>query len=372
MRQKVVYIISFLEKSLPMEWVVMNLDRTRYDLSFIMIGKENTPFIRFLEAQHVPCTVVPYNAKKDLLSGFFRILRLLRRLRPEVVHVHLFYAGMIGIPAAWMAGVRRRIYTRHYSTYHHDFYPKGVYIDRFINFLSTKVVAISPVVEKVLVAREHVPPAKVLRIPHGFDFSYFTRQPAEAEAARTRYHIPADAYPVVGVISRYIKLKGIQYIIEAFAALRKQYPKAHLVLGNAQGDYKPVLAKQLAGLPAETYTEILFEENVRALYAMFDVFVHVPITPEGEAFGQIYVEALAMKVPSVFTLSGIAREFVEDRVHARVVPYENADAIREATVDLLEDAGLRATLATRGYEAVVNEFGMPQMIRRLDAAYCED
>jgi glycosyltransferase involved in cell wall biosynthesis len=334
-----------------------------------MVGRDNTPFTHFLQQQNVPYDVVPYNSKADLLPTFYKIFRILRRTRPHVVHVHLFYAGIIALPAAWLAGVRSRIYTRHYSSYHHDYFKKGVVLDKIINFLSTRLVSISQVVEDVLVTREHVAPEKITRIPHGFDFSYFVRRPEEIEAVRIKHGVPAGQHPVIGVISRYTHPKGIQYTIEAFATLRHHYPQAHLVLSNASGDYKAVLSAKLQALPPGSYTEILFEENVRALYALFDVFVHVPITPDGEAFGQIYVEALAMRVPSVFTLSGIAREFVEDGVNARVVPYQDAAAIAHAIQDLLQQATLRERVTAQGYADVTQRFGMPVMIERLDAAY---
>jgi len=369
MKKKLVYILSFVEKSLPVEWVIKNLDHTKYDLSFIMMGRDNTPFTQFLQQQNVPYDVVPYDGKADLLPTFYKIFRILRRTKPHVVHVHLFYAGIIALPAAWLAGVRSRIYTRHYSSYHHDYFKKAVVLDRIINFFSTRLVAISQVVENVLVTREHVAPGKITRIPHGFDFSYFVRRPEEIEAVRIKHGIPAGQHPVIGVISRYTHLKGIQYTIEAFAAVRQLYPQAHMVLSNASGDYKDVLSAKLHTLPPGSFTEILFEEDVRALYALFDVFVHVPIAPDCEAFGQTYVEALAMRVPSVFTLSGIAREFVEDGVNARVVPYHDAAAIAHAIQELLQNVMLRERVTTQGYEAVIQRFGMPVMIERLDAAY---
>jgi glycosyltransferase involved in cell wall biosynthesis len=76
-----------------------------------------------------------------------------------------------------------------------------------------------------------------------------------------------------------------------------------------------------------------------------------------------------MRVPSVFTLSGIAREFVEDGVNARVVPYQDAAAIAHAIQDLLQQATLRERVTAQGYADVTQRFGMPAMIERLDAAY---
>lgn len=369
MSTRVTYILSFVEKSLPFEWVVESIDRKSYDLSFILLGQDNTPMTSFLASHGIPYHVVPYRGKRDLLSAIFRIFVWLKRLRSQVVHAHLFYAGITAMPAAWLAGVRTRIYTRHYSTFHHDYFKSAVRWDRCINRLATRIVAISPVVENVLVTREQVEPTKIARVQHGFDFRYFIRNEEEVQTLRTKHRIPEGRHPCIGVISRYTHLKGIQYTIEAFQGVLKQYPHAHLVLANAQGDYKATLTARLQQLPTGSYTEIAFEENVRALYGLFDVFVHVPISPESEAFGQTYVEALAMHVPSVFTRSGIANEFLEDGVNACEVAYRDAAMIERAITNILKNSVLRETIIAGGYHAVTTRFGMAPMMVRLYALY---
>ena len=69
----------------------------------------------------------------------------------------------------------------------------------------------------------------------------------------------------------------------------------------------------------DRYTEIVYETDMPALYKTFDVFVHVPVEPHFESFGQVYVEAMASGIPSVFTLAGAATEFVRDGENALVV-----------------------------------------------------
>ena len=63
-------------------------------------------------------------------------------------------------------------------------------------------------------------------------------------------------------------------------------------------------------LPQNSYCVIPFEKDLFSLYQLFDVYVHTPINPTLEAFGQTYVEALAAGIPSVFTMSGVAPQFV--------------------------------------------------------------
>jgi glycosyltransferase involved in cell wall biosynthesis len=181
-------------------------------------------------------------------------------------------------------------------------------------------------------------------------------------------YLPQSAGPVIGVISRYVEWKGIQYVIPAFKKILQAYPYAHLVLANAKGSYENSIKEMLKEIPQGNYTEIGFEEDLFTLYKLFDVFVHVPVNADIEAFGQTYVEALASGVPCVFTLSGVAKEFIIDRINALVVPYKNSDAIYEAIAELLENELLRNTLVSNGQKSV-EPFALNIFINKLEELY---
>ena len=91
------------------------------------------------------------------------------------------------------------------------------------------------------------------------------------------------------------------------------------------------------------------------------MFVHVPVDRKLEAYGMIYVEALAAGVPSIVTLSGIAAEFIEADRQAVVVPYRDSGAIYEALERLLADEELRRSLAREGSMAV-ERFGLERFV----------
>src|SRR5204863_3109374 len=115
-----------------------------------------------------------------------------------------------------LAGVEKRIYSRHHGSYHHEYFPTAIKYDRFINFLSTDIVAISENVKNILIGYEGVPEEKIHLIHHGFDLDSFRNVSEEKIELMKQKYLPESAYPVVGVISRYIEWKGIQFIIPAF------------------------------------------------------------------------------------------------------------------------------------------------------------
>jgi glycosyltransferase involved in cell wall biosynthesis len=366
---KVSYILFQINKALAFEWVIEHIDKSRFELSFISIAADkNSAMELFCKIHGIEFHLIDYKSKSDLPEAVFTVFRILRKIKPNAVHCHIFEANIIGLTAARLAGIQKRIFTRHHSTFHHTTSPKGVKYDRYCNRLATHIIAISHNVKEILITKENVPSSKIYLIHHGFDLPIFNSVSEKRLQNVTDKYNPKHKLPVIGVVSRYTKWKGIIYIIEAFHKVLKNYPDALLILANAKGEDEEIRnAIQL--LPEGSYKEIEFEQDNAALYKLFDVFVHVPIDPEIEAFGQTYVEALAVGIPSVFTLSGIAREFIKDRENALVVDFKNSDQVYDAVSLLLTDKQLAEKLAIQGKQDIEQLFSLPLMIKKLEEIY---
>jgi glycosyltransferase involved in cell wall biosynthesis len=366
---KVVYIISDIDKALAFEWIAQELDHPKFELNFILLNPGSSVLESFLRQKKIPVTTITCRGKKDWLSAVIKTVRVLKQQRPDVVHCHLLQANIIGLFAAKLAGIKKRIYTRHHSSYHHVYYKKGVLWDKWSNHMATHVVAISGMVKEILTGWEKVPLKKIVLIPHGFRLEEFENvEQVRVEQIKAKYQVQ-NFSPVIGVISRFTKLKGVQYIIPAFKQLLSSFPDAVLLLLGVDGDYKKEIGRRLESLPEKNIRLVSFEKDVAAAYHAMDIFVHVPIDEHSEAFGQIYVEALAAGVPSIFTLSGIAPDFIVDEKNALAVPFKNSEAIYEAMMRILQDENLRNRLKQEAYFSVEEKFALSRMIHRLEKLY---
>lgn len=371
MKQKqIVYIVSRVHKSLAFEWIVAGL-KNDYKLTFILLNATSSSLEDFLIDQPVKVRRFSYRGKRDFLWTFFKTFFFLLFNRPHAVHAHLFDAQLIGLKAAWFAGIQKRIYTRHNSNYHHVYHPNGVRFDHWSNRMATHIVSISQATDITLHQLENVSGSKIVKIPHGFDLNSFAQVPiVRVNSIKTKWKIPENR-PIVGVIARHIEWKGIQFIVPAFKKFLEKYPNACLVLANASGPYHETILKLLSDIPKDHIVLIPFEEDVIALYSVFDLYVHVPIDPICEAFGQTYVEALAAGIPSIFTLSGIASEFVVHERNAMVVEFKNDDEIYQSMNRVWEDKELREYLVKNGKQDVVLQFGIDRMLTSLKDLYDE-
>lgn len=369
MKTKVTYIISQINKAVSFEWKAELMNKQKIELSFILLNACDSELERYLVKNGFDVKQITYNNKFDMPMAFVRSVIFLLKKRPQIVHSHLFEGTLIGLSAAWICRIKKRIYTRHHSSYHHDYFPKFVKYDKFCNNLSTKIIAPTNIVREVLEKKEFVTIEKIQLIHHGFKLESFNNTSNQEIINLKNKYSTNEFYPVIGVISRYTDWKGVQYIIPAFKKLLQEYPDAKLVLANANGDYTIMIKKLLKEIPDKNYIEIDFENNLFALYKLFDVFVHVPFDKNSEAFGQVYVEALASGIPSVFTLSGIANDFIKQKHNALVVDYKNSENIYSSIKEIITNKSLALKMIVNGKKDVEKLFPISKMISDLETLY---
>ena len=235
---KITYIISDINKALAFEWVAQYFDKNKFQLSFILLNPGNSQLEYFLQKQGIEVHQVTCRGKIDWLRATWQTQKLLKKINPDAVHCHLLQANIIGLTAARLVGIKKRIYTRHHSSLHHVYHKKGVFWDKLCNYLATDIIAITKKVAEILIDWEKVKKEKVNIIPHGFDLTLFEKQDEEVlNSLKLKYNLESK-YPVIGVIARFTEWKGVQYIIPAFKKLLVDYPDALLLLFNANGDYK--------------------------------------------------------------------------------------------------------------------------------------
>ncbi len=368
MRRKVTYIISDVDRALAFEWIAGQLDTRRFELSFVLIRPGSSELQRYLENHRIPVLLIESGGKKDWPAAWWKLYRYLRVNQPDIVHCHLLQACILGLTAAWFAGIRQRIYTRHHSSLHHVYFPKGVWWDKLFNRVATKIIAISKPVKEILVEWEKAPEEKVVLIPHGFKLEAYSDPESATLSLLKALYNPEGKSPVIGVVSRFTEWKGVQYIIPAFRRILDRYPDALLLLFNAEGDYSKEINKVLDRLPEGSYKTIKFEKEMAAAWHLFDVFVHTPIDYHSEAFGQIYIEAMAAGIPMVATRSGIGVDILKHEFNALVVPYQDPDAIEQAMLQLLDSQALRDQMIANG-RVTARQFELNFMMQRLEKLY---
>ncbi len=368
MSKKVTYIISDIDRALAFEWIATHVDLQRISLSFILLNPKDSALSRFLLDRKIPVQTIQCRGKKDWISAFLKLYVTLNKSKPDIIHCHLQQACVLGLFTAKLAGIKTRIYTRHHSSLHHVYFPKGVYWDKWFNKIATRIIAISQPVKNILTEWENVSEEKIVLIPHGFLFETFKKVDNSAIVTLKQKYELANAQPIVGVISRFTEWKGVQFIIPAFQKLLTDFPNAVLMLFNANGDYEKEIKALLAKLPEKRFRTISFDPMIASAYHLFNIFVHTPIDEHSEAFGQVYIEAMVAGVPMIATKSGIANDILVHQHNAWVVDYKNSDSIYCGMKEVLTNNTLRQQLIDNG-KITAEDYSLDKMIEALTKLY---
>ena len=162
-------------------------------------------------------------------------------------------------------------------------------------------------------------------------------------------------------------LKGLRFLIEAMAMIRKKRDVHLMVIGTSKKD--GVIDKLVKSLNAHDYITFTgrIEDSEFAHYYARTTMAVVPSIYEG--FGLPAGEAMACKVPVISTTGGALPEVVGDA--GVLVPPGDAKALEAAIIDLLDNPGKRALLAEAGYDRARKNFTWLNTAKQVIEVYRE-
>src|SRR5437764_13002177 len=114
-RLRLVYVV-WLETRWPlMESVCRGTDRSRFELSFVLLNRARPPLAPVLDELDIPWTHVPFRGRSDVPRAARVIWRHCREVNPDIIHTHFMNACLAGLTAAALRRVPVRIHTRHHA-----------------------------------------------------------------------------------------------------------------------------------------------------------------------------------------------------------------------------------------------------------------
>ena len=212
--------------------------------------------------------------------------------------------------------------------------------------------------------------ARMAQVPPGVDEKTFH---PDSGGAEVRQRLGLTSRPVVVCVSRLVPRKGQDTLIRALPTVLARVPDAVLLIVG-DGPYRADLEKLAAatGVSASVrFTGAVPWAELPAHYGAGDVYAMPCRTRRGgldvEGLGIVYLEASATGLPVVAGDSGGAPDAVLEGETGYVVGGRDPGALAERLVVLLEDAGLRERLGTRGREWVEQNWRWDLLAGRLAA-----
>lgn len=289
----------------------------------------------YIELRHVRRPISPLH---DLL-GLVELIRLCRRVRPQIVHANSSKAGILGRLAAWVARVPSRIFTAHgwaFAAYTGRTSTAYLWADRLLRPLTTATICVAENERRIGVAARTCEAARTVVIHNAVDV---------AAAPRAS---PGTGEPVVVSVGRLKYPKDTRTLLDAAARVDGEWRLDLVGEGPDRAELEP-------GAPADV--RFLGERHdVQELLAGASVFV---LSSRSEGFPISVLEAMAAGLPVIASDVGGVAEQVEHDVTGLLVPRGDADALAAALQRLIDDPELRRRMGEAGRARATRLFDLP-------------
>lgn len=306
-------------------------------------------------AIHCP---LPMRGDGDL-PLILRLLRLIRQLEPDLVHLHSRGgAEVLGGIAARLAGVPA-VYSRRVD------HPEARWQVALKYRLYDRVVAISQAIADVLRAGG-LSEDRLRVVRSAVDATAYARR-CQREEMLARLDLPDNSL-LIGIVAQMIERKGHQYLIRALPELIASHPRLRLCCFG-QGPLEAPLRAWVAEVGLEQRVRFYgYREDLPELLPCLDLLVH-PALAEG--LGIALLQAASAGVAVVASAVGGIPEAVKHGRTGLLVPPGDIPALRAAIDDLLSHPGRRRALGAAGQALIDREYSLDAMVRGNLAVYRE-
>lgn len=357
------------------------LHRQRFQTQLVT-GTEGTTegTMRYLaEERNVPLTEVQEMGReiswKDDLIALRKLIALMRREKPDIVHTHTAKAGALGRAAAIIAlwGRKKRLYhTFHGHVFHSYFGPIKtrifILIEQILALFTNRILAVSPNTRNDLIAYKIAPPEKIIVVPLGLDLDPFAKCKSKQGELRKSLNLPEKNVLLIGLVARLVPVKGIHIFLQAIHCLQATHPDIHVVLVG-DGELRSDLECQTKQLELTDKVHFLgYRKDLPTIYADLDMVV---LSSLNEGTPVSIIEAMASGCIVVSTDVGGVSSLIRDNETGFLVPPKDPKALAKGIATAIEQRSLWKQMTKTAQEETLQRFHITRLVSDIERLYSE-
>lgn len=315
------------------------------DPRWLPVFLEDGPLVHHFRALGVEARVVDAGRLRNVRQfarAIHAIASIAKREQADLlfgwmVKAHLYEslaAKVVGVPSAW---------------YQHSFPSRGSWLERAAAALPTD--AILACSDAVADAQRRLSPAtRIVVVRPGIDLARFEREshPPPLEARRL-LGLPSKG-PLIGIVGRLQRWKGIHVLIGAMPLVIERFPDAQCVVVGGEHelepDYHSFLEREICALGLSNQVHLVgYQADVPIWMQAFDIVVHAS---NNEPLGLVILEAMALGKPVIAADTPGPREIITNDVEGLLTSYGDSRELAEAISKYLSDREYAERVGARG------------------------
>ena len=344
------------------------LDPTRFDLEFACLRRWG-PFVQELVDRGIPLSEYRVTTFRSVqaFAQQARLLRHIARRRIQIVHAYSFYGNVFAVPPARLVAPVVIASIRDCAPYLTAMQKR---VQRYACQLADCVLVNAEAVKDWLIG-EGYDRSKIVVIRNGVDLTQFSGVP-DPHGVRRELGLPPGT-PLVAVVSRLTRLKGLEHLLEAAAILKRSHPDARFLIIGETAPSDTAYLEALKRLAAEhgVTDRVMFtgiRSDVPAMLSGIDVSVMPSLN---EALSNVLLESMAAGAPTVATRVGGTPEALVDDVTGLLVAPGDSRALAAAIARLLDDRSLATRLGQAARQVITDRFSVDRRVTSTEQLYLE-
>jgi glycosyltransferase involved in cell wall biosynthesis len=301
------------------------------------------------------------------VSTFWKLARLIRGQRADLIHLHGAAGAFWGTLAAALGGIRVPIVRTAHRPYLPALLP-DLYRRLYPYLLkrARRVICVSESVRKSYAMRFPDLGPRIVTIPNGIRTAEFENLPTKSEC-RSRFGLPESGV-IIGTIGRLVPVKNHALLIDMLPRLREDVPGSHIaILG--EGELEQSLRARIDELGLHESVSIIGPtSDVPLFLGSLDLFV---LSSDSEGLPLTILEAQAAGLSVVATSVGGIPEVITDGENGYTVPPGSSTQLLTRTSQLLHDPEEADLMGDRGRKKVRELYGAQNMVDGVESVYDE-
>lgn len=345
-----------------------NIDNSRFELELIC-----PPYsIMREEVERLGFKVYVVDMKREInlindYKSYVQIKKLLKEIKPDIIHTHSSKAGVIGRLASYNSGIPN-IYNSHGWSFSMNVSESKKRFYAFIEKICAKycnyIVNISEEEQKLALKYNICSENKMKVIFNGIDINKYNID-FDRNKILNKLNIPKDSY-IVGMVGRLTKQKSPETFIEIALWLKDRIKNSHFILVG-DGELRDDLEEMIAKLNIKDKVTITgWTNEVNKLISIFDIGI---LTSKWEGFGLVLAEYMAARKPIVATNIGGIPNVIQDKYNGELVDTNDINAFCDSIIKIKNNDGLRKTYIENGYRVVSENFTIDRVVQEHEKLY---
>ncbi|MYN13577.1 glycosyltransferase [Pusillimonas sp. TS35] len=327
-----------------------------------------------LERAGIPVTCLGMPRGRLTVHGLMRLVRTLRRVKPDVVQTWLYHADLIGGTAARLTSAPAVVWGIRHANFDIDSNARrSLLVIRLCSLLSRIVpdrIACCSEKARALHVSIGYPDTRISVIPNGYVLDTLAPCPEAGARLRAELSLPADR-PLLGMVARFDPQKDHGNLLAALGQLRERGVDFSCLLAGAEMTANNAALARMADTAGISDRLMLLGPRSDVPDLMNALDIHV-LSSRGEAFPNVLAEAMACGTPCVSTDVGDAALIIGDTgwLAPRRDATSLADAMQAAIAALAEPETWRVRrIACRA--RIAANFDIQRMLARYHSLWQE-